>query len=291
MRRTFHLMLVLLLPAGGAMAQSPVVLLESKVAQYREAANATKSVLPGAREVDLNDPDAASKLANAPVIVAVGMKCLSFARQRAEQTPVVFSMVLGVSRSWLTDTVTGVPLEPDPKSVLAHIRSVAPRVRRVGILYNPNTSDFFISEAQKAARNLGVSLVQRPIQNGGQVKEAVNSFASEIDAIWLPMDPNLFTKEMFVFLLNFSAERKLPLFAFLDNLTSAGALASVSADYSEIGEQAGRMAADVLKSGAGRRVPDAVFSPGKLTVNLRTAQALGIEVSAKALGDAKQVIK
>ena len=84
-----------------------------------------------------------------------------------------------------------------------------------------------------------------------------------------------------------------PLIGFLDSLTQAGALASISPNYNDNGARAGKLAAEILARPDGRRipVPPPVFAPGNLTLNLQTAKALGVTVSDKSIGAATQVIR
>jgi putative ABC transport system substrate-binding protein len=95
---------------------------------------------------------------------------------------------------------------------------------------------------------------------------------------------------MFSFLLVFTLEHKIALFGFSDSFTQAGALVSVAPDYQEIGRRAARMAAEgALKPGA--PLPAAMTSPGALTVNLKTAKQLGLDIPQSVLSRARQVYR
>jgi putative ABC transport system substrate-binding protein len=270
-----------------------VVLVDGTVAQYRAAGDAALAQLSGAIALDPQDASAEGALTAASVVVAVGQKSFAFARSKAPATPTVFCLVLGVSKSMLSSTVTGVPMEPDPTSILTAIKAVAPAVRRVGLIYNPATSELFLPAAQRGAGELGLILVAHPVSGPAEVKEAARAMPGAIDALWLPPDPKLFSKEVFIFLLGFSAERSVPLIGFIDSFTQAGALASVSADYPEMGTRAGRLASEIALRPPDKRtpVPGLSFSPGKLTINLKTAAALKVTVSPTALSMAKQVFE
>jgi putative ABC transport system substrate-binding protein len=279
-----------LLAAFGAAAGAPVVLYEPNVPPYREAADAAHGSLSGSLELDLSDPAAEARLADAPVIVAVGKKAMSFAQARAPKTPLVFCMVLGVTRAALTPYVTGLPMEPDPATTLASIVKLRPGTSRIGLVYNPAFSELFADEAQKGAAAAGLKLVTKTVSGAAEARDAVRELAGSVDVLWLPPDAHLFGKEVFLALLSFSAERNLPLISFLDTCTQAGALASVSADYTDIGARAGRLASDIAQRPADKRipVPGLAFSPGRLTINLKTAEALGVKVPAAAVAAAKQ---
>lgn len=281
---------VLALP-GVALAGPPVVLVEGRVGPYREAALAIKKHLPDAVFSDPGTPGL--DLANASLIVAVGQKSLNLARTQPATVPVVFCMVLGAGKATFAPQVTGVPLESDPVLGLKRLTRIAPRAKRVGVIVNPEANELWLAESHKAATALGLQLVVKSVRSASEVKGAINGLVGGVDALWLPPDPRLFSKEVFAFLLGFSSERKLPLIGFLDSFTQAGALASVSADYTDIGNRAGRLAAQILSQGEGRRipVPAPVFAPGNLTLNQKTASALGITLSPQVVGEAHQVFQ
>jgi putative ABC transport system substrate-binding protein len=226
------------------------------------------------------------------VVIAVGRKSLNFAKEHAQGHPIVFCMVLGISNADLSKSVTGVPLEPDAKAVLEDLRELSSTFQRIGFLYNPKTSEVLATEASRAAKTQGVTLIAIAVASAEELKGAIQKLG-DVNALWLPPDPKLFSKEVFSLLLSLSAERHVPLIGFLDSLTQAGALASISPNYGDNGVRAGKLAAELLARPEGRRlpVPGPVFAPGNLTINLQTAQALGVSVSAKAIASATQVIR
>ena len=273
----------------GLAAAQPVILLEPKVGPYRVAAQAAKAQLKEPREVDASSADVATQLQGATVIVAIGQKAFELARDGNQNTPVVACMLLGADRSLYSGKVTGVPLETDPAQVLRHIRALLPDAKRVGVVYHPGNSRMLMDEAQKAGRAQGVSLVLKEVKSPGEVRGAVSSLAGGIDVLWLPPDPRLYTREMFNSLLQLSAEQKIPLIGFLEGFTQAGALASVSPDFTQMGTRAGALAAEVL---AGRgEVPPPVYTPGTLSVNLKTARALDLSLPEAAVEAAPKVFR
>lgn len=284
--------LFLALISTAALAQ-PLVLVETKVAQYRDASAAVRRHLTGARELDPSDASAPEAIKAAPVVVAVGQKALNLATQHAAGVPVVFCMVLGASSRQLSGNVTGVPLEPDPAATLRHVKQVMPAAKRVGFIYNKTASELFGAEAQTAAAAEGFSLVTRTVSSAAEVKDAASGALGSIDVLWLPPDPRLFPREVFASVLASASEQRVPVFAFLGTLTEAGALASVHADYDDNGDRAGKLALEILSRPEGKRlpVPPPIFAPGVLTLNLKTAKALGIDVSSKAQSNAKSIIR
>ena len=286
-------LLGVLLCARLAAAGGVVALGDGRVVQYREALEAARQVVPTAAVVDSNAGDAATQLRRADpgVILAVGQRALQVARAAAPGTPTVFCMVLGGAAA-ASRTVTGVKLEVAPATQLALMKQVDSHAKRVGVIYEPRASAAFLEDAVKAAGSLGLTLVARPVGDAREVRSALAEIADGIDALWLMPDPRLITAEMFNFLLVFTLEHKIALFGFLDSFTQAGALASVAPDYREIGRRAGKLAAELAQRGDSRApVPQPLPSPGALSVNLKTARRLGVDVPSSVLGKAQKVYR
>src|SRR5947209_8781989 len=140
---------------GASLTGAPVVVVEANVTQFKLAAHAAESHLPGAVEVEPGAADLEAQLKQAPVVVALGRKALAVSREHAGNRPVVFCMVLGVGAADLAPNVTGVPLEADPKEVLARIRAALPAAKRVGVVHDPRATALLMERAKAAAGALG----------------------------------------------------------------------------------------------------------------------------------------
>jgi len=276
-----------------ALAGAPVVVLESGVAPYRIAAQAAEKQLPGAIEVSPDDPALAAKLKDAPVVVAVGRPSLKAARAHVSAKPVIFCMVLGVTRVDLSGMVTGIPLEPSPNELLHRIRTVVPNAKNVGVVYDPHQSGYYIERAKTSAGAEGLTLYVAPVKDGAAARDAVDAMLGKVDALWLPPDVKLFTRELSTYILAKASENRLPLFGFLETYTDDGALAAVSSNYADAGDRAGKLAAQLAAKPEGERlpVPPPSYAPGDLSINLRTARALGIDVPQVALAGAVKVVR
>jgi putative ABC transport system substrate-binding protein len=292
MMRLLVAALVLCALAPPALAGGVVAVSDERVAQYREATSAVKEIAAAAQILDPEAADFAERLkrADPAVVIAVGQKALQAVRGAAPQLPTVYCMVLGASGS---RTVTGVGLEVAPSLQLEELKQVAPVAKRIGVIYEARTSSAFIEDASRAAAKLGLTLVLKPVSDAKAVRGALAEMAETIDALWLMPDPRLITAEMFSFLLVFTLERKIALFGFLDSFTQAGALASVAPDYKESGRRAARLALELLARPADARlpVPPPIPGPGALSVNMKTAKRLGIDIPASVLGKARQVYR
>jgi putative ABC transport system substrate-binding protein len=283
-----------LVAARPTRAEGVVALADGKVPQYREALGTAREVLHNPPVIDSDATDAVEQIrrADPAVVLAIGQKALQAAKLAVPQRPIIFCMVLG-STATATRSITGLRLEVPPSVQLEQFKEVHPGAHRVGVIYDPHNSAGFMQDAVKSAGRLGVTLVSKPISQAREVRGALGEIAGSIDALWLMPDPHLITPEIFNYLLVFTLERKIALFGFLDSLTQAGALASVAPDYQEIGRRAARVAAEVAAKPAEGRlpVPAPQGSPGALTVNLRTAKQLGLDVPPGVLSRARQIFR
>lgn len=273
--------------AGGV-----AVLTDSRVAQYREAQAAAKELLRESPVLEASAPDIVQQIerVSPAVVLAIGQKALQTAQQAG--ATVVFCMVLGPSAT-SSRTVTGLRLEVAPDAQLDSFKRVYPGAKRLGVIYDAKTWSGYLAEATRAAQSRGFTLVPKPVADGREVRTALNDIAGDIDALWLIPDPQLISAEMFNFLLVFTLEHKIALFGFFESFTRAGALASVAPDYAAIGKQAAKLASDLAAKPAESRlpVPPSVASPGVLTINVRTARQLGIDIADDVQARAKQVYR
>lgn len=293
-RRTLLLtpLLTVLVPSIGTAAGAGVLILtDGRVAQYREALDAARDTLREATVVDLSEPDAAAKAGKAVVILAIGQRAAQLAQSSAPSVPIVTCMVLGGATG--SRNVTGLRMEVSPDAQLGSFRRVHANMKRVGVIYQPRASAAYLAEAERIAGGLGITLTARPVNDAREVRSAITELAGNIDALWLFPDPQLITPDMFNFLLVFTLERKLPLLGFLDSFTRAGALASMAPDYKAIGQRAARLAGELAARPPEARlpVPPMVGSPGTLSINLKTARQLGIDVPADVAAAANQVYR
>jgi len=135
--------------------------------------------------------------------------------------------------------------------------------------------------------------VAKAVTDARDVRGAADAIVGQIDVLWLWPDPRLINSEMFSVLLLSTIDRHVALVGFLDSFTEKGALASVAPDYREAGKRAAKLAQELGARAPATRlpVPPPLLGPGELTVNLKTAKQLGVEVPASALTHARQVFR
>ncbi len=230
------------------------------------------------RKIQTLDPDA---------ILTVGSLATEIIGTRISDIPIVFCMTPKVAAEVsAAPNVTGVYLMVDPDLQFQALKELVPKVRTVGVIYDPAQSEKTIRQAAAAARSRDLTLQTRPIESPKDVPKTIREFIGTVDAIWMFPDPTCFNRDSFEFLLKQSIEHRVPIMVFAEAYVKAGALLSLSPDYGEIGRQAARLIARIhAGESASRILPKGPEKP-VLVVNRRTAESLGIEMTGSALANA-----
>jgi ABC-type uncharacterized transport system substrate-binding protein len=256
---------------AGAAAADVVVLSQPSVPQYAETAAGFREVRT-ADVVDAAD-DAAVKAAlsrRPAVVVAIGSKALEVARARAAGSSVVAAAVLSLAAG-----EAGVGMEARAEGTVAALRSLAPGVKRLVVLHPPG-AEVAVADARSASRAAGFDPEFLEVGDLADFQGTFRRALEDRDAVWILPDPRLARPDVVKFMVTTCLERRLPLLGFLDGMTRTGALLSVAADFRAIGREAARLTSEVESRPQGARDVPPRFAPGKLSVNERVREMLGL---------------
>ncbi len=172
------------------------------------------------------------------------------------------------------------------------LKDLAPSVRRVMILFNPETAPnaAYFPSLKVAAPSLSIELFPTPAHDPAEIEAAVSSFAKEANGGVIPFpDITMYTHRKI--LIGLTAKYQLPAVYGYRMFVSDGGLVS----YGLNGIEPLRRAADyvdrILKGANPSDLP--VQGPVKfeLGVNLKTAKALGLTIPLSLLAQADEVIE
>jgi putative ABC transport system substrate-binding protein len=278
------------LASAGPARAGTVLLLRSRATRaYDEATLGMRRVYRGAIvELTLEgDSGAIERRVTAlqpDVIVALGARAAGFARERCARVPLVYAFVPDPARLDLEgERITGVSTEVPAEAEILGLRSVAPSVRRIGVVFGPQSSGRFLREARSAVAREGCTLVEIPVGGPAELGARARASIDRVDGLWLPADASVASREAFRFLLDLSLEHRKPLLVFAEPLVRSGALVAVCPDFTRAGE---RIAETVRRIEAGERagdIPVQRLDRTRLVVNQATARALGLALPADAM--------
>ena len=170
------------------------------------------------------------------------------------------------------------------------LKEVAPNVRRVAVIFNPQHFDDEVTFARRGAELLGIELTTHPINNVIDLDAALHA-ASASDADSLFIISSRLTGLVAGKIAQHGQERRLPVIASWREFADNGALLSYGP--SRVFE-AKRLAGYVQKILNGAKPADLpIEQPVKfeLVINLKTAKALGLNVARPLLDRADEVIE
>ncbi len=186
--------------------------------------------------------------------------------------------------------ITGVSTGGVDAARLDRLIKIAPDVKEVYIPYNENDASpvAALEEVRETASKLGVELVTVAISDEDQVIPAAENIPDNVDAIILL--PDSLVVAQFEHFLQASFELQLPLTSPVSGHTQAGALFHYGPQLYAAGAQAARMADQILQGTLPADLPVEI-SEFFLTINLQTAEAIGLDISDEILEAATEVVR
>ena len=286
--------------AGPALAREIAVLKSSDIAAYNQAVAGMRSEFPDSAvtitEYDMQGDVArgrklARKIRAADVnaVIAVGLKAALVAKLEIVDVPVIYCMVLDPGKYDLhAPNMTGITLQIPLERQLATMHSVLPRMKRIGVLYDPEKTGPIVEEARRLAKGLELELVERRVSSERYLPETLREVITKVDALWLLPDSTILTDDSLRFVLSTALDRSVPVIGFSSEFVRNGALIGLSVNSGDIGRQAGAMAKKILN---GRSPASVAVSPDRLrfALNLKTARFLGLTLPPDVVNRADEL--
>jgi putative ABC transport system substrate-binding protein len=169
------------------------------------------------------------------------------------------------------------------------LNQVLPHVSRVGVLVNsirPNE----LKLIERASSGLHVTIVSAVLKQPSELDAALASFGkSRIEAL-LTTHNDLFLSEGGR-IVDFAARQRIPVIAHRSRIAEDGALLSYSSVLSEQISRAAHMADKILKGTKPGDIPVELPTKFEMTINMKTAKALGIKFPNSILVQVTKVIE
>ena len=173
------------------------------------------------------------------------------------------------------------------------LKEIAPRVARIAFLFNPATatySDYYLSRFRAAALSFGVEAVAAPVADKSEIASVIAAQGSEPNGglIVMPEASMGFHREEIV---SQSARRRLPAVYPYRYYTGLGGLASYGIDLLDQYQRAATYVDRILKGEKPSDLPVQQPTRFELSINLKTAKMLGLEIPVTLLARADEVIE
>jgi putative ABC transport system substrate-binding protein len=173
------------------------------------------------------------------------------------------------------------------------LKEVAPRTARVALLFNPATApyfDYYLNALKVAAPSFAVVAVAAPVNDRSELETVIAAQAQEAGAGMIVMTDN-FTTTNRVEITTLAARHRLPTVYPYRFFVDHGGLLSYGSDIPDNFRRAASYADRIFKGARPDELPVQAPVKFELVINLKTARALGIEISGQLQQRANEVIE
>ncbi len=266
---------------------------------YREGKNLTFTLEDTKGETaNLNGRAAKLIEAKPDLIFTVSTAHTAAAKQATGTIPIVFTVVgdpvqaqLAASLASSRNNVTGVSSHSARLTAkrLELLKDLAPRAKSVLVIVSINeaSAKAGLPYLDEPAKKMGLHLVRRDVSSGEEFEKLLAEKWTSVDAVF-PMSSVLFAKYMQGVVAKANKER-LPVIVSDESRVQSGALASYGTDFHLIGVQSAKLVVKVLKGTKPADIPIETPDPLVLTINRRTAKAIGLKIPDKILERADRI--
>ena len=174
------------------------------------------------------------------------------------------------------------------------LTEVSPSVNRAAILFNPETAagngTYYLKPFEKAARDLAVQAIVSPVRSEPEIVAAISAVSQHPSGgIVVMTDVFMFVHRATV--IRLAEKLRLPAVYYQAVFAREGGLVSYGSDNRDIFRRAAPYLDRVLRGAHPSEMPVQTPIQLQMTVNLRTARAIGIAIPPSVLLQADEVIE
>jgi len=228
---------------------------------------------------------------NPELIYCIGTKAYSLALNHAHDRKLLFSAAINWRRLDIGEGTYGVANELSPAQEISLLRYFFPTIKNIGLLYNDKFSSEYVETIKKDALDLGINIVNQPINDAQEISDSLNELLPKIELFWIISDPVVLSSKASVQQIFKSAQQqRKPVYAYSDVYIEHGAVMAISADLATIGRQSASLA---LMMGKGKMPEGTVQSPAGSTVTLNKCalDALQFDFNQDALDSVNKIVE
>jgi putative ABC transport system substrate-binding protein len=259
--------------------------------EYRWAEAHTERYAEIAAEFVAQKVDVIVTWASAPVLAAKHATAVVPIVFAAQMDPVGAGVVASLARPG--GNVTGLSLQQTDTAGkrLELLREFVPNLGRLAIMANIGAAGAILErrEIQATARTLGLEVTILEIRQADDIAPALEALKGHTDALYVATDPLVFTNRVRINSLAQAA--RLPTIYGSREYVEAGGLMSYGPSYTHLFRRAADYVDKILRGAQPRDIPVEQPTKFELIVNLKTAKALGLDVSPSLLARADEVIE
>jgi putative ABC transport system substrate-binding protein len=172
------------------------------------------------------------------------------------------------------------------------LKQIAPRLGRVAIMFNPDTApgggSYFLSPFDAAARSLAMEPITARVHSDAEIETAITSLGEQAGLVLMT---DSFMAVHRGTIISLATRYNVPTIFDTESFTREGGLISCGPNYPDMFRRAADYVDRILRGAKPDDLPVEVPTKFDLTINLKTARALGLTVPPGLLIAADEVIE
>ena len=260
---------------------------------YRWAGGDIEQIQSLAKELVGSRPD---------VLVGIGQAPTAALQQATRTIPIVFGMSIDPVAEGIVESLarpggnaTGFfATEPSLGGKwLELLKEIVPGLRRVAVIFNPETSTggtSYLHSVETAAPLFSVAATGALVHHAGDIELAISSLVREPGGGLIVL-PDAFTASHLKQIIELAARYKLPAIYAVRDFANEGGLMTYGTDAFELYRRAASYVDQILKGANPANLPVQAQTKFGLVINLKTAKALGVTVPPSLFDRADEVIE
>jgi len=176
---------------------------------------------------------------------------------------------------------------------LEMLKEAAPGVSRAALMFNPDTAPsyyVYLHSFEAEPRSIAVEVAAAPVRNTAEVEKTIAKLGREPGG-GVIVAPDAFTVVHHQLFIRLAQQHRLPAVYMYRTYAAEGALMSYGPDVYDNFRRSASYVDRILKGAKPADLPVQQPTKFELAINLRTAKALGLQISDKLLALADEVIE
>jgi putative ABC transport system substrate-binding protein len=232
------------------------------------------------------------------IIYVFGTTATKTVLSRVKDTPVIFNIVSrpvgsGIIASWESskNNATGASNKVSAIHQLKTLKKVID-YKKLGIIYNPKEQNSIIqrNNVKRLENRLHFSLKEYKISCEQDIIKILPQIKNQIDAVFLPADSMI--KFLGKKILEKVNDYRVPSLSSVGSMVSEdGVLLGFVPKYYELGKIAAQKAILILNGQKPSDIPSSVLDHYNISVNMKTARKINIQIPMSVLVMANQIVR
>ena len=232
------------------------------------------------------------------LIYVFGTTATKIVLSRVKDKPVVFNIVSrpvksGIIAGWETSKNNAVGAS-NQVPVLHQLKALKKVINysRLGIIYNPKEQNSVIQKdiANKLQNFLEFELKEYKISQKSDVLKVLPLMKGAVDAVYFPADS--MTKSLGKEIMALVNEFKIPSLSAVESMVPQdGALLGLVPNYYELGRLAAAKALKIFQGKKPYDIPSSALDHFQMSVNLKTAQKINVQIPMSILVMANKIVR